>query len=210
MIEYPSIINSSKAPRKAMVAFEKYDGSNIRVKYTTKQGFSLFGSRHELIDRSNEFLGEAIDIFRNDFENILVSIFKKHFSTERELIVFGEFFGSQSFAGQHEDNDPKQIVLFDILVGHKNRHFLLPTDFIRIFSNEVNTAKVIYQGNLTDGFITDVRKGVYQVNEGVVCKGLDRTGAFSGNVWMCKIKTYAYLNRLRERYGEDGIKKYGE
>lgn len=39
MVEYPSIQNSSKAPRKNCIAFEKLDGSNFRAKWTQKNGF---------------------------------------------------------------------------------------------------------------------------------------------------------------------------
>lgn len=31
-----------------------------------------------------------------------------------------------------------------------------------------------------------------------------------GHIWMAKIKTQAYLDKLFNRYGEEGIKKYGE
>lgn len=50
MIEYPEIINSSKAPRLACIAFDKLDGSNIRIKWTQKRGFDLF---HEFYERKN-------------------------------------------------------------------------------------------------------------------------------------------------------------
>lgn len=64
MIEYPSIINNIKAPREHCTAFEKYDGSNFRAKYTKKDGFHLFGSRHTLFDETHEHLGSAIPYFR--------------------------------------------------------------------------------------------------------------------------------------------------
>jgi hypothetical protein len=38
MIEYPSMQNSSKAPRKECMVFEKLDGSNFRAKWTEKKG----------------------------------------------------------------------------------------------------------------------------------------------------------------------------
>jgi len=94
MIEYPSIINSSKAPRGNCVAFVKYDGSNFRAKYTQKQGFNLFGSRRELIDESHKFLGESVTIFKKKYASTLTDFFKKdkELRNEREIIVFGEFF----------------------------------------------------------------------------------------------------------------------
>lgn len=67
MIEYPSIINSSKAPRTNCVAFVKFDGSNFRAKYTQKQGFSLFGSRRELMDESHKYLDSLKSKFGDEW-----------------------------------------------------------------------------------------------------------------------------------------------
>lgn len=210
MIEYPSIINSSKAPRDLCIAFDKLDGSNIRVKYTAKQGFCLFGSRTQLMDQTHPHLGQVVEIFKKEFETPLTQIIKKNWCNERELIFFGEFFGKQSFAGIHVPEDPKEFVLFDVLVGHKNRKFLLPQEFVKLFRDKVKIPKIIFEGNMSDQLIKDVKEGKYSVNEGVVCKGTFRSGAFRGNVWMCKIKTNEYLSKIRTRFGEEGLTKYGE
>lgn len=210
MIEYPSIIASSKAPRKNCIAFEKLDGSNIRVKYTNKKGFCLFGSRTQLIDETHPHLGEVISVFNRDFKNPLETIFNKKFSNEREIIVFGEFFGPSSFAGIHLENEPKKFVMFDILIGHKDRKFLLPQEFIKMFNGVVEIPRIIYKGNLNEKLIEDVRNNQYDVFEGVICKGTERSGAFRGNVWMAKIKTQKYFDKLKQTFGEEGLKKYGE
>jgi hypothetical protein len=224
MTEYPSIINSSKAPRANCVAFVKYDGSNFRAKYTQKQGFNLFGSRRELIDESHPHLGEAVTIFKRDYKDALTEKFKKdkELRNEREIVVFGEFFGAQSYAGIHQPNDPKDVVIFDVLVGHKNHWFFPPMDFIKEFQDIVRIPPVLYVGNLNDKLIADVRSGVYtpefhrltdnrfKLFEGVVCCGTQTRGDFCGKVWKCKIKTQEYLDSLRARWGEEGVKKYGE
>jgi hypothetical protein len=211
MIEYPSILPSAKAPRQNCIAFKKYDGSNVRVKYTNKTGFSLFGSRTQLFDKNHPFLGSAVDIFYRDYENPLMDLVEENFPNEREVIAFLEFFGDKSFAGWHEADDPtKRLILFDIMIGHKNRKFLLPQEFIKLCQGRMVIPTVIYEGNLTDQFIQDVRSGAYDVGEGVVCKGTQRTGAHRGGVWMAKIKTQAYLDRLFNKYGEEGVQKYGE
>ncbi len=212
MIEYPSIMSSAKAPRQPCIAFEKLDGSNCRVKYTNKKGFHLFGSRTQMFDKGHPFLGAAVDIFYRDFENPLVDLIETEFPNEREVIAFLEFFGDQSFAGWHEPNDPtKRLVCFDIMVGHKNRKFLMPQEFVKLTTKyKVIAPRVIYTGNLNDQLIADVRAGKYDVVEGVVCKGTEKTGAHRGGMWMAKIKTKAYIDRLFNRYGEEGIQKYGE
>ena len=224
MTEYPSIINSSKAPRGHCVAFVKLDGSNFRAKYTLKQGFNLYGSRQELIDESHPFLGEAVSIFKRDYQEKLTKFFRtnRDLRNEREIVVFGEFLGAKSFAGIHQPGDPKELVIFDVLVGHKNHWFYTPLDFIETFQELVKIPPVIYMGNMNDQLIADVRNGVYTPEfhrltgnryplfEGVICKGTQTRGDYRGKVWMCKIKTNEYFQALRNRGGEDWVKKFGE
>ena len=205
-------MNSAKAPRENCIAFAKLDGSNIRVKYTNKKGFNLFGSRTQNLDGNHPFLCQAVPIFRSQFEDKLVNAIEDYWPNEREVVVFGEFFGPRSFAGWHEPDDPKEFVLFDIMIGHKNRKFLLPQEFIKVCNkHQIKYPAVIHEGNLTDQFIKDIKEGKYLgINEGVVCKGTAKTGAHRGNVWMCKIKTQAYIDKLRNKFGDEGITKYGE
>jgi hypothetical protein len=210
VIEYPSIMNSSKAPRKSCIAFDKLDGSNFRAKFTQKQGFSTFGTRTQLIDETSEFWGDMVYQFRRTLEEPLTRLFKgsKDFRDQREIIVFGEYFGDSSFAGRHED-EPRRIVVFDVLVGHKQRKFLLPQEFLKVIAPLVPTPRVVCSGNLGPEMIQKVREDAFGTKEGVVCKGTERSGAFAGGVWMCKIKTQAYLDSLKETFGPDWT-KYGE
>lgn len=212
MIEYPSISNSSKAPRQNCVVYDKLDGSNFRAKYTQKAGFSLFGTRTQLIDETTPMWGEMVQVFNRDLKENLTDVFKKNrdFRDFREIIVFGEFIGDNSFAGRHEE-EPHKIVVFDVMVGHKDRKFLLPQEFERLISPlaGVETPEVLDIRNLTDGFIQEVREGCYDVKEGVICKGTTRSGAYVGGVWQCKIKTNAYFDKLKELHKEDW-EKYGE
>jgi hypothetical protein len=212
MIEYPSIINSSKAPRDKMVAFDKLDGSNFRAKYTSKKGFETFGTRTQLIDETTPFWGNAVNLFINTIEQPLLDKFTKdkEFRHEREIIVFGEYLGPNSFAGRHQDDDPMEIVVFDIMVGHKNRKFLSPHTFVKEFKTIVKIPTIVFEGNLSDDFINRVRENEFNLNEGVICKGLVSNGAYRGNVWMCKIKTNRYFEMLKEKFGEDEYKLYWE
>lgn len=210
MIEYPTILHPARAPRQPCIGFDKIDGSNIRCKYTNKKGFSLFGSRTQLFDKNHPFLGEAIPLFYQLYENQLVDLIEKQWPNEREVIAFLEFFGEKSFAGWHEKDDPKTLVLFDLMIGHKNRKFLLPQEFVKVTQKVgIKIPRIMYEGNFNDALIQDVREGKYDVVEGLVCKGVERTGAHRGHVWMAKIKTQNYLDSLKERFGEEA-EKYGE
>ena len=68
---------------------------------------------------------------------------------------------------------------------------------------------VVYEGNLTDEFIASVRRNDFELDEGVICKGTQGKGSYRGKVWMAKIKTQAYLDRLKNRFGDEWS-KYGE
>lgn len=203
MIEYPSIISSAKAPRKHCIAFDKLDGSNFRAKWTKKQGFSVFGTRTQLIDESTEFWSQMISAFKKGPAAALDDKFKKdkEFRDEREFIVFGEFLGKSSFAGRHKEDEQKEIIVFDVLRGHKNRRFVPPADFIKEFQTIIKIPDVIYVGNLNEPFIKNVRENTFNLNEGVICKGTQPSGAYAGHVWSCKIKTQEYFEKLKAFFG---------
>jgi hypothetical protein len=72
-----------------------------------------------------------------------------------------------------------------------------PRQFVADFGH-LPTARVVYEGKLTGKFAEDVRNGKHRVVEGVVCKG----GAGGPDLWMVKIKTYAYLDKLKKAFAE--------
>lgn len=209
MIEYPSIQNSSKAPRKECIAFDKLDGSNFRAKWTQKRGFDVFGTRTQLIDETTDYWGGMVDLFKKDLEKPLNEYFKKTFKNEREIIVFGEFFGAESFAGRHSNDDLKKIVIFDVMVGHKIRKFIKPREFIKTIGSIVETPRVVYEGNLGEDLIQRVRNNEFDTFEGVICKGTQPVGNAVGGIWMAKIKTQKYLDSLKNRFGDEWV-KYAE
>lgn len=208
MIEYPSMQNSSKAPRKECVVFEKLDGSNFRAKWTEKNGFTVFGTRTQLVDETSEYWGQVVQLFRDTLEEPLSKILEKECRNKREAIVFGEFFGENSFAGRHED-EPHKIVPFDILVGFKNRKFVRPQDFIKLLGDKVETPRVIGRMNLNESLITAVRNNDFNLFEGVICKGTETVGNAVGGIWMCKIKTQKYFDLLKEKFSGEWT-KYAE
>jgi hypothetical protein len=106
--------------------------------------------------------------------------------------VFTEFFGPSSFAWQHDLAEPKELRLIDAFLF--KRGFMTPRTFVKTFAGLPNVAEVVYEGNLNQKFIQDVRAGCYPVYEGVVAKGDD---------FMVKIKTAAYFQRLNEVYGTE-------
>ena len=210
MIEYPTIIGCSKAPRDMCVAFDKLDGSNLRFKWTSKRGFDSFGTRTQLINTDTPIFGKGVVYFLNNQAPILNAHFKRHYPNVREIIVFGEFYGPNSFAGVHDEKDDQKVTVFDILIGHKNREFVKPKQLIKEFGTIIELPQVIYEGKLNEEFITDIRNNVYNLNEGVIVKGTITSGAYRGKMWQCKIKTLNYLEKIKAKYGEEALEKYGE
>jgi hypothetical protein len=204
-LAYPKMPGSKNSPLEKCLAFEKYDGTNLHWVWEPEMGWYAFGTRRDRFDLDDQGISdfnaahpgleEAADIFIGDFSQSLATMFLKNPQySSAEITVFTEFFGSNSFAGLHKQDDPKQLVLFDVQVGED---MLLPEQFIQDFS-AVNIARVVYSGKLTGKFMEDVRSGQYNVAEGVVCKGHN-----AGGIWMVKIKTNAYMKKLQQAFQDD-------
>jgi len=113
------------------------------------------------------------------------------------ITVYGEFAGALSFAGQHnwiyEENF--DVTIFDMFMYKKD--FVKPADFIDIFGH-LHVQKLITQGLLDEKMIEDIISNIYGLKEGVVLKGVSE-----GKVWMVKVKTQEWLNKIRAMYGEN-------
>lgn len=191
MLQYPPIVGSKDAPLgKKCIAFNKYDGSNLRWEWNPKRGWVKYGTRRQLFDANTPLYNQAIEPFL-DLVGPAVVDATKHFCGRKpeRITAFTEFFGKSSFAGSHEFDEPKELRLFDVFVFKQG--FIPPRPFAKLFSHQDWAAEVIYEGNLNTQFIQDVREGKYPVYEGVICKGDD---------FMVKIKTNEFLDRLKKVY----------
>jgi hypothetical protein len=193
MEQYPKIDGSSKAPiGQPCIAFYKYDGSNLRWEWSPKRGWHKFGTRHRLFDESEPVYNQAIPIFMDTMADEIVKRIKNEYRNIQRITAFTEFFGQNSFVGKHDDEEQKELKLFDIYLFKQG--MIKPRDFVKMFGELPYAAQVIYEGNLNKQFIDDVRNGLYPVYEGVVAKGID---------FSVKIKTNAYFKKLNEVYGTE-------
>ena len=191
---------------KTVFSFEKIDGSNFRAEWNRKlskksnftKGFGKFGTRREMIHKNHPFV-EAVGIFENKYADDLDKVFRedKTFRGIDRITVFGEFYGSQSFAGRHNWEESHDVVLFDLFLFKKG--YLPPADFVKIFGS-FDMPILEYVGPLTQEYIELVEKGD---GEGRVYKGTE-----DGQVFMGKIKTNRWLNRVKELYGEQVMLEY--
>lgn len=204
MKTYPHLEHcTSKQLGSSVWSFDKKDGSNIRAEWTKKKVWYKFGTRKCIIDNTHEHFGGAIDIFMNKYSDDLARIFtdNKNYRNSRTFTIFMEYFGPNSFAGQHIDTDVKDVLLFYIFQFKKG--FIVPKQFVKDFG-ALGIPEVIYKGELTEDFIREVKEDIFGLDEGVICKGVRKT---KGNdiVWMTKIKTLNWLERLKKDFGEEAL-----
>lgn len=218
MLQYPSILGIKKVPLgHPMVAFYKYDGSNLRFEWSPKKGWNKFGSRTQMIDNKHEVFGQGIEMFQDTMADVIIERLKnaypKQFKNINRVTAFAEFYGENSFAGTHEPEDEKHLKLFDVFLFQKG--FILPDEFVNIFGSWEHTAEVVYKGKLNEEFVQRVRHNAIadnRLNEGVICKGQNdkiQFKTYGSSLWMTKIKTFDYINRLKNRYAEKW-EEYGE
>ncbi|MFY9222334.1 MAG: RNA ligase family protein [Blastocatellia bacterium] len=203
---YPKIPDSRNSPTKTCIAFKKYDGTNLHWVWERELSWYGFGTRRDRFDldaqgikdfnQAHPGLEQSSEIFLENFAKPLETIFLENpkYQTSPEIIVFTEFFGPNSFAGMHKKEDAKELVMFDV---QTDKEIISPDEFIIDFA-ELNIAEVVYKGKLTGKFKDDVREGKYDVVEGVICKG-----GKGDDLWMVKVKTYEYLEKLKQAFADD-------
>ena len=191
MKQYPSI--DKNINRGIFVyAFDKLDGSNLRVEWSNKKGFHKFGSRTQLIDSSSPILGEGVLLLKK-LEEQFHEVLKKE--KVQKSTLFFEFFGKNSFSGKHVEGEAKEVKLIDLSIDNKG--ILFPKEFLKLTSG-LPTALILYQGFLNEEFINKVKNGTlpFMTFEGVICKANQGS---PGLPLMFKIKNQAWLNKLQEQ-----------
>lgn len=196
MKEYPSI------PRhftefQAHV-FDKLDGSNIRVEYSRSKKWYKFGKRHGLVDESDPLLGQAISVFRNDWAEILLKKAKdEHW---QQAVLFFEFLGDNSFAGNHEI-ESKRLYLIDAALNRKG--LLGPREYLKTFG-ELNIASYIGHYNWTRGFVQRVWENDVP---GVTFEGVVGKAGEKHKLIMRKAKTHQWAEKVRNKFSlSDAVK----
>jgi len=197
---YPTIQGPNKAPRLPGIAFEKYDGSNMRFEWSRKRGWYKFGTRKTMIDENDNQWGKAVMLFKANFSEELTKLLKteKAFRGAEMATAFCEYYGPHSFAGWHDSSDLEQmnLTLFDVNIHKKG--FVLPREFIKLFGH-MKIPKMVYEGAFSEEFIKDIKNGKYVGElEGVVFKGVNqKTKSEQHGLWMAKCKTRWWMETLK-------------
>lgn len=202
MKQYHRIPHWSDGPfGEKTIALDKKDGTSMRFEWNSKRGFFKFGTRGILINKSMDF-GDGIDIFLNKYNESLNDIFRKKYSKFINIVVFAEYFGENSFAGQHLVSDKKDVCVFDISLY--KRGIINPYEFQDIFG-KLDIPSVIYEGEFNNVLINNVKNNIYNLKEGVVCKGVIKSRKDKDRLFFHKIKTNDWLNKVRNKLGERAL-----
>lgn len=201
-LAYHKIPDTSNCMLKQCIAFEKYDGTNIHWVFTHSCGWIGYGTRRDeftlTVNGIKEFEWAHPELsgidklwdMNSELKNYLT---KKYTPLDGKIMIFTEYFGPNSFAGEHRAGDDMELKIFDVQIGDR---LLSPNKFIKDFG-QFNIARVIFKGKYSGQFVEDVRNGKYDIKEGVVVKGL-----IKDEIYMAKIKTEAYMRRLQDQFKE--------
>lgn len=198
MKKYPKIEYIKDIIGMEATVFNKLDGSNLRFEWNKKRGWFKFGTRNNLMDKDYPELGVGIEIFLNKYGEDLSKVFVDKYKKVESFVVFGEFFGPNSFAGSHLKEDKKDVVLFDVN-GYK-KGFLPPDEFIQNFGH-LDIPEILYKGEMSQDIITSVKENHWNLVEGVVVKG-----TWGKEVWMTKIKTNDWISKVKEKFKEEELR----
>lgn len=190
MKHYPSI-TKEVLQYIDIYAFDKLDGSQIRVEWNKKKGFYKFGTKNTLIDAATKPWGRAIEIIKAKYEDDLSKVFTAQKWTD--AICFFELWGPSSFAGTHNFEEELTATFFD--VNPYKQGILEPLQFLKFFGH-LDAPKVLYIGKATVQLFDQVKQSTLtgMTFEGVVCKGASQNKAHMPT--MFKIKSQAWLDKL--------------
>jgi hypothetical protein len=121
------------------------------------------------------------------------------------MTVFAEYFGENSFSGIHQEGDNMDVTIFDIINYKKG--FIPVSKYIEQFG-DLDITPLIETTIFDEELIESIRENNYiqPLKEGVVVKGENKK---KGEIipWMCKIKTWEWLNKVKAKYGEKALLK---
>ena len=218
---YPKIPDSRNCPLKKCIVFEKIDGTNLHIHYLYRD-WKSFGTRRDsfeyTLEGKLEFIKEHPELEKaldcdiellNDLREYLKSLEKYN---KEEIVLFFEFAGDKSFAGQHSENDNHRLWLIDVSIGER---MLGPEEFLMDFASfNLYMPPIIFKGKYSGMLVENIKNGRMLVNEGCVIKGMidsEFATKYNGIIqpYMCKVKTNAYMERLKIEF-KDNWGKYWE
>lgn len=207
---YPKIPDIKNCQIDKCVAFEKYDGTNLHWVWRQDDGWVGFGTRRSRypltshgvaeFQREHRPLRDAINIFEEIVKPTSNYLLSAKYEKSQEIIVFTEFFGDNSFAGSHVDEEPKTLMVIDVLTDFG---FLPLHQFVGDWGcgnhiPEKHFPRILYSGKYSGQLVEDIRNNKYGVKEGAIIKGMIRD-----KLHMVKVKTNDYMQKLKSNLGKE-------
>lgn len=179
--------------------FAKSDGSNLRFEWSPKKGWFRFGSRRRLLTESNAEFGSAMAMFRasmaEPFERIAID------RNWTGVVVFCEFWGEHSFAGEHESVDRKTLTPIDVAIYKQG--LMSPADFVGEFNDQFDLR---YLGERTwDRYFVDAIKN--SSLEGMAFEGVIGKCGQGHKRLAIKLKSQAWIDKVLAKYGKERGRK---
>lgn len=194
MQQYPSIDKQIIKDQEYYI-FDKLDGSNIRVEFSLKKGFDKFGTRKKLMSDDSGILNQSKELIL-EYEDITHNIFKKN--KWQSGTLFFEFFGPQSFAGFHEENDDFKVALIDAHITKIG--YLPPRDYLKAFEDKIAMSQLIKIAKLNKTLLDEIHNGHL---EGMTFEGVIAKAFFKNKHIRCKVKNKAWIDKLKNKYGDE-------
>jgi len=196
MKSYPSIKQFRKDRHANFVGhtFAKIDGSNLRFEWDRKKGWFRFGSRRRLLEETHAEFGIAFEMFRNGFADEFTKLAVD--SGWESIMVFCEFWGAKSFAGQHEEADSKFLTPIDVAIYKKG--LLSPSEFVQQFESKFDIG---YLGTQTwdKQFVQSV---VDSTLPGMAFEGVIGKNGSGHKRLALKLKSQAWKEKVLQKFGE--------
>jgi len=182
--------------------FAKHDGSNLRFEWDKKKGWYRFGSRRRLLERSDSTFGKSMAMFESDFAESF-----EQFAVDRghdSIIVYCEFWGPKSFAGEHDPDDVQVLTPIDVAIYKKG--LLESGTFLDCFEDRFDLG---YLGQKTwdESFVDAVRKSEL---DGMSFEGVVGKAGMGHKRLAVKLKSKAWVEKVLRRYGEEKGRKIVE
>lgn len=194
MQQYPSIEKKIIKDLDYYI-FDKLDGSNIRVEFSLKKGFDKFGTRHKLMSDESGILNRSKDLILN-YEEETHNIFKKN--KWQSGTLFFEFYGKNSFAGFHEEDDDFKVSLIDAHISKIG--YLNPKDYIRTFEDKIEMSSFLKVGKFNKTLLEQIQNGDMP---GVTFEGVIGKAFLKNKHFRVKVKNKEWIEKLKRKCGEN-------
>lgn len=202
MNQYPSILYPPASGLGLRLhTFEKLDGSNLRFEWSRKRGWYKHGTRQRLFDATDLIFGSAVQLFQEQLADPCGRICSQQ--RWQRCVVFCEYWGPGSFAGNHEPADQAAGAMqLTVIDAQPHRQGLLPPqDFLDLFDQVGPEYLGLLKWN--QRFMHRVAAGEIPGAsfEGVVGKAIRKK-----QVLLYKAKTQQWRDRVRRQFPDQADK----